>query len=141
MLQICRLFRQPTTSNSPISRAANYIVGRFKCQLLRDEKALLAAMIYVDLNPVRANMAAGLNRSKHTSLRARFRQTLKQPHSAQQPLLAMLGANSRNAPLLTNGEYLELVEFTGRMIAPGKRGRIKASEPRALTKLGLDATH
>ena len=60
---------------------------------------------------------------------------------AKQPLLAIVGANSFNAPLLTNAAYLELVDFTGRMIQPGKRGAIKETEPKALTKLGLDPTH
>ena len=53
----------------------------------------------------------------------------------------MVGASSFNAPLLTNADYLELVDFTGRMIHPGKRGAIKETEPKALTKLGLDPQH
>ena len=135
--------------SEPIARRANsedkvngrFWQGRFKCQLLRDQRALLAAMTYVDLNPIRAKMAPGLNRSKHTSVRARHRAALSNPISANQPLLAMVGANSFNAPLLTNAEYLELVDFTGRMLHPGKRGVIKETEPRALTKLGLDPRH
>ena len=135
--------------NEPIARRANaedkvngrFWQGRFKCQLLRDERALLAAMTYVDLNPIRANMAPGLNRSKHTSLRKRYREALRNSDRATQPLLAMTGANSYNAPLLTNADYLELVDFTGRLIHPGKRGAIKESEPKALTKLGIDARH
>ncbi len=135
--------------NEPIARRANgedkvngrFWQGRFKCQLLRDERAMLAAMTYVDLNPIRANMAPGLNRSKHTSLRKRYREVLRNSDHATQPLLAMTGANSYNAPLLTNADYLELVDFTGRLIHPGKRGAIKESEPKALTKLGLDARH
>ena len=69
-------------------------------------------MTYVDLNPIRANMAPGLNRSKHTSLRKRYREVLRNSDRATQPLLAMTGANSYNAPLLTNADYLELVDFT-----------------------------
>ena len=93
------------------------------------------------LNPIRANMAPGLNRSKHTSVRTRHRAVLRRTEIANQPLLAMVGANSYNAPLLTNADYLELVDFTGRMIHPGKRGAIKEAEPKALTKLGLDPKH
>ena len=115
--------------------------GRFKCQLLRDERALLAAMTYVDLNPIRAKIAPGLNGSKHTSVRKRHREVLRHPTTSNQPLLAMIGANSYNAPLLTNADYLELLEFTGRMIHPDKRGVIKPSEPKALTKLGLNPRH
>ena len=40
--------------------------------------------------------------------------------------------------LLTNADYFEIVDFTGRMIHPGKRGAIEETEPNALTKLGLD---
>jgi len=129
--------------SEPIARRANaedkvngrFWQGRFTCQLLRDERALLAAMTYVDLNPIRADMAPGLNRSKHTTLRARHRAVLKRPESAKRPLLAIVGASSFNAPLLTNADYLELVDFTGRMIQPGKRGVIKDTKPKALTKL------
>ena len=35
-------------------------------------------------------------------------------------------------------EYIDLVDFTGREMFAGKRGKIKATEPRALRKLGLD---
>ena len=38
-------------------------------------------------------------------------------------------------------DYIELVDFTGREMHPGKRGKIEANEPKALTKLGLDKNH
>jgi hypothetical protein len=52
-------------------------------------------------------------------------------------LLPLIGTKSLNFPNLTIGDYLELVDFTGRQMSPGKRGRIKEAEPTALTKLGL----
>ena len=135
--------------SEPIARRANaedrvggrFWQGRFKSQLLRDQRKMLAAMTYVDLNPIRAKTAAGLNRSKHTSVRARHRLVLRQPELANRPLFAMIGASSFNASTITQADYLELVDFTGRMIHPNKRGVIKTSEPTALRKLGLDPNH
>jgi hypothetical protein len=46
--------------------------GRFKCQTLEDEGAVLACMAYVDLNPVRAGAAATLEQSDYTSIAERL---------------------------------------------------------------------
>lgn len=45
--------------------------GRYKCQALLDEKAVLSCMAYVDLNPVRAGMAATPEASEYTSVQQR----------------------------------------------------------------------
>ena len=46
--------------------------GRFKCQLLEDEGAVLACMAYVDLNPVRAKVATCLEESRLTGVHDRI---------------------------------------------------------------------
>jgi hypothetical protein len=69
--------------NEKISRQANheenctghFWEGRLKSQALLDEKALIACLAYVDLNPVRAKMAKTPEQSAHTSIKIRAEKT------------------------------------------------------------------
>ena len=112
-----------------------------KCQLLLSEKSILAAMAYLDLNPMRAKVADSVTSSKHTSIQIRGKAVRGDLKAAALPLKPLLGCQSYNLPTLIEGEYIDLVDYTGRQIYPGKRGVIKESEPKALDKLGRNAEH
>ncbi|AHK80090.1 hypothetical protein M911_14085 [Ectothiorhodospira haloalkaliphila] len=77
--------------NESIARRANaedkvrgrFWEGRFKSQALLDEQALLAAMSYVDLNPIRAGVCEGLEDSMHTSIARRLSQRQEEATAIQ----------------------------------------------------------
>ncbi|MDZ7792082.1 MAG: transposase [Xanthomonadales bacterium] len=128
--------------NEPIARLANredgctrrFWEGRFKCQALLDEQAVLSCMAYVDLNPVRAGMCETLRDSRHTSVRHRL-------ESARSAIGKTLGREPQNEGLkpvaglnvdtlsdLTECSYIDLVRWTGLQANPNKRGKLSAAE-------------
>jgi len=137
-------------TNEPVAREANnedevtgrFWEGRFKSQALLDEKALAACMAYVDLNPIRAGMADSPGQSDHTSIKQRIEQVL----NAQQPdtLFPFVGNPRKDMPdgLPFNlADYLELVDWSGRIIREDKKGRIPDHLPTILQRLDMDARH
>ena len=132
--------------NEPIARQANkedqctghFWEGRFKSQALVDEKALVACMAYVDLNPVRAGMTNSIPSSRYTSARLRYfsAQKSKQP-STLQPFVGTTAANINiGIPFLLK-DYLELLDYTSRLQHPSKKGYVKMDVPSIVKSLHL----
>jgi REP element-mobilizing transposase RayT len=128
--------------NEPIARMANredgctgrFWEGRFKCQALLDEQAVLSCMAYVDLNPVRAGICDSLRSSEHTSVRHRLESTPSSPRHAlgrkpqKQTLRPVAGLDVATLFELTESSYIDLVRWTGLQAHPDKHGKLSASE-------------
>ncbi|WHI47323.1 transposase [Microbulbifer sp. VAAF005] len=136
--------------NESIARQANaednctgrFWEGRFKSQALLDERALAACMAYVDLNPIRANMAKTPEDSNHTSIQQRIRAAIL--GELPKELLPLVGGEPLNMPKglpFQLDHYLELVDWSGRHLDPRKRGYIAESTPPILKRLGISPKH
>ncbi len=131
----------------PIARRANredgckgrFWEGRYKCQALCDERAILAAMAYVDLNPIRAGMADRLENSAYTSVATRVAEATTNSALLTAQLKPVAGS-LRPAVNITTADYLHILDWTGRQLAPGKRGRISADAPAILATIDRDGT-
>ena len=157
--------------NEHIARQANeedgckgrFWEGRFKSQAILDEAGLLACMVYVDLNPIRAGIAPTPELSDATSIQQRileWRDTRAQSGANQlldeesEDSVARVGQRALVPLLPFSGgitaapktgvpypftDYLELVDWTGRGVREDKRGHIAENTPKILRRLGLDA--
>lgn len=123
----------------PLARLANsedrctgrFWEGRFRCQALLDDDAVLACMAYVDLNPVRAGVAGTLDESEHTSIKRR----LASPTAHQyEPISAVAGPAAVGFLPINEADYIRLVDWAGRKLHPGKRGAIANDAPPALNQ-------
>ena len=153
--------------NEKVARMANseddvtgrFWEGRFKCQALLDEKALLSCMAYVDLNPVRSAMAQTPEESDHTSVKLRVEhckehalrrdtKNNKPPSESQsfQPdnLHRFAGNLREDMPkgiVFNLLDYLTLLDWTGRQIRSNKKGSIDQTAEPILNRLSISAEH
>lgn len=155
--------------NEHISRRANkednckgsFWESRFRCQRLVDEAAILACMSYVDLNPVRASIAEGIEDSEFTGAhdrimvlkaaerihkgdslneeaRIRSEESFKKALERRNELVDLNGMDTPFSRLDERG-YLKLLDWTGRRVRSGKPGYIRSEVRTLLEGFDLDA--
>lgn len=145
------------SSNKEDNVKGRFWDGRFKCQALLDEGAVLTAMAYVDLNPIRAKMAQTPEESKFTSIHERIKWVKKRTTLSENTKQALEDAINQapQPPALMPFEncvktdcekptidfqlsdYLTLVDETGRILRDDKRGAISESLSPILQRLQL----
>ena len=117
-----------------------------RSQALLDDTALLTAMAYVDLNPVRAGLATTLEDADFTSVQQRLFELARAqpvtPHAAptQRPVrLAFVGSqrqDNQGMPFKVQ-DYLDLVDTAGRQLRSDNRGALSSVQPTRLSTLGI----
>ena len=161
--RLCDISWFMRTLNEPLARLANkedqctgkFWEGRFKSQALLDEGALLTCMAYVDLNPVRANIAKTPETSDFTSIQERIQHYQDEKSSKDSELIAdnqlmpflheINDKSIHNCPLtetsmipFTEIEYIELVDWTGRAVRGDKKGEIPYDLQSILHRLDIN---
>ena len=150
-------------ANAEDSRTGHFWEARFNSQPLCSDQALLTAMAYVDLNPIRAGLAKTPEQSEYTSIKARLegdntqsamtvavsrmrkRGELYHCNTPMRPLMPFSDGLDRTGDTRTNSEtlpmrlveYLKLVDATGRNLVRGKHGRMDPALEPILKRLGL----
>ena len=140
------------TLNETTARKANredectgrFWEGRFKSIPLLDDQALLSCMSYVDLNPIRAGIAATPESSDHTSIKLRAKCFAEDSERQPEHLMPMTGQNllsDTKGIAVKSKDYLELVDWTGRQIRDNPLGIIDADAPPILQRLNISPKH
>lgn len=128
-------------ANKEDNCSGHFWASRFKSQALLDKPSLLTCMAYVDLNPIRAGIAASIETSEFTSAQQRIRNL----HGNRSTGLLLKpfskGPGSSDSLYLPFDlpSYLQLVDQTGRSIRTDKPGFINHKIPPILHKLDLSA--
>jgi REP element-mobilizing transposase RayT len=150
----------------PIARRANkeddctgrFWEGRYKCQPLLDEAAVAACMAYVDLNPIRAGIASTPESSRFTSAYERILGSepvldgsqnkpgewlspveLAQEVADEHDSIPVGRCSNRGCLAISQEQYLQLLDWSGRSLRAGKQGRIPADLPDILERLNVSA--
>lgn len=137
--------------NEPLARRANkedgctgkFWEGRFCCKKVCSIKGIIACGVYVDLNPIKANMAKSPRTSKFTSIQQRIQNEYVSKSKVQktrprETTVPLIGIDNATDGVLSLESYLELVYKTGRALRnKGRSQKIVNELSSILTPLGI----
>lgn len=104
-------------------------------------------MSYVDLNPIRAGLAATPAASAFTSIQQRIQERAQEGEAATPaaaatlalPLAPLQEKGTGVAAAFERAKYLRLVDWAGGAVRPGERGAIDEALAPILQRLGIEA--
>jgi hypothetical protein len=155
-----RLLCQPLAAmaNREEGQLGRFWQGRFRAIRICDEASLLACAAYVDLNPIRAALAQTLEASAFTSVQRRIQSLgcdttctestpdqflspleIDELRHSTGPVASHTGRRASDKGFLSMSvvEYIGLLDWTARLVVPGKPGATPAELPSVLARLGL----
>lgn len=155
-------------SNKEDNASGRFFEDRYKGIPVIDEESVLACSVYVDLNWIRACMAETIEMSDHTSGQLRSQAIRSNTESAKtteskrerladsflapvdlcevtplpgpQPNRIGGRCSEKGFLSMSANEYLELLDWSARQLATGKRGKTPVDLPPILSRLGLSPT-
>ena len=130
--------------NERIARKANhedgckgrFWEGRFRLQALLDDTALLQCMAYVDLNPVRAGISHNPLQSDFTSIKRRLAGDCPELLRFKSDESDTTTGHDQHLPFNLH-DYLQLLDWSGRIIREDKLGVIPENVPPLIDQLGI----
>jgi putative transposase len=140
--------------NEPLAKQSNqedfctgsFWEGRYSSQALLNEAAVFSCMAYVDLNPIRSDIAERLEDSEHTAIKQRI-DSLKAVDSldvekALNQKITCINDKVKSKQLpMTLKNYIELVEYTGQSIKYPNKASMPVSIQSTLSSLNLQQNH
>lgn len=93
--------------------SGHFFEGRFYSGALLSEEAVIAAMAYVDLNPVRARIARSIEQCHDSSITSRLKLLENTPERLLQalvPLVSGLASNTKRMNMIL-ADYIELLQM------------------------------
>ena len=114
--------------------------GRYRCQSILDDAALMTCMAFVDLNPIRSRKAESLTDSVQSSIRLRLASGGGRGSAVKwlAPFKDHADDEAKAVIPFAYGDYLELLRWTGAKLRSGEKVQPSEKITDFLNDMGID---